>query len=96
MTVPEFSAEAMRRLVRLPYPGNIQRTAQCGGRDVMITAQTAVIGVEDIDRQCENACMMRHRRYRSSLERRYRITRCAAGYQASGGNMSKAAHCHWV
>lgn len=89
MTVPEFSAEAMRRLVRLPYPGNIRELRNVVER-VMITAQTAVIGVEDIDRQCENMHDEAPQVPLSSLEdiESHAVRQAIRG---SGGNMSKAA-----
>ncbi len=89
MTVPEFSAEAMRRLVRLPYPGNIRELRNVVER-VMITAQTAVIGVEDIDRQCENMHDEAPQVPLSSLED-IESHAVRQAIRASGGNMSKAA-----
>lgn len=89
LAVPEFSVDAMQRLVRLPYPGNIRELRNVVERAI-ITALSPVIDAGDIDRQCENMPDDVPQPAFSSLEdMESQIVRQAL--DASGGNMSKAA-----
>ena len=84
-----FTQGVFDQLLAYDWPGNVRELRNVVER-VMITAQTAVIGVEDIDRQCENMHDEAPQVPLSSLED-IESHAVRQAIRASGGNMSKAA-----